>query len=133
MTLSISYDGTKEDLQDGINEYRQSKEYSIFNYVALKNIEKDIIPNFEKFNKYTLIIVGNIYLYNAKGTIIIPYFYYNNIIKEVNKPLHNFDYTKILLYLILFFIVMLVIIFIICYFIDFDIYTMLIKNFYCFT
>lgn len=129
----IYYDGTLEDLTKNIESIK-----NIYNGSMIRNpysndvdeIESIIYPNFEKYKVYKTIYVGNLAVFNTslkKGRTF--FLWSDNNVKPEDKPLYSWDYSVILLYILLTLVVMLIIISIFCYFNDIDIIYYLGVNF----
>jgi hypothetical protein len=127
--VTIKFDGTLEDLKFMIDKF-----VKIFGGISLYSedleiIENIIIPQFEKnFYLYSDIYFDRIILKNTSVNFLLPYNYYLLHGSKKSKSLYNWEYTVILLYIILFFVIMMIIIFIYSYIIEIDIFDFFYKN-----
>lgn len=129
MSLTITYDGTLDNLiQETEKISKMFRGYSPYR-TTLATIKTEIIPYFEKYRSYSAIIFSNVVIKNTNGTSILPYFFYTINTPLADKPLCNWFFTQILLWIILLFVIMLIIVFIYAYFVDVDVTGILFKNF----
>lgn len=132
-TTYIYYDGTLEELIKKIESFKNIYKGSIIRnpyYDDVDEIEHTIYPNFEKYKIYKTIYVGRLTLINTTLKKGRPFFLWgDDKVKPEDKPLYSWDYSVILLYILLILVVMLVIVSIFCYFNDIDIIYYLGVNF----
>ena len=121
-SIYIVFDGTKEDLIKKIDNVSNVLGKNNFYNNDINKIKNNILSNFNKYKEYTIIYYGNIILKNKSLSGYNPYFLESNIKNSSDKSLYNWDYTKILLYLLVIFIIFFIILISYCYIFNINIY-----------
>lgn len=121
--LNLHYNGNLEDLKSEINKIE--KMFGSFNVYrsSINEIKRDLYPNFEKYKNYGTIYIGKIIIKNSSiSGLSFHYHSSEEDLKPGNKPLYNWSYTLILLWIILLLFVLFICVFIYCYIYEMDIY-----------
>ena len=121
-SISIVFDGTKEDLSTKIDNISTVLGRRNFYTNDINKIKSEILSDFDKYKEYTTLYYGFITLRNKSLSGFNPYFTKSDIKKPFEEPLYNWFYTKILLYFLAFFILFFIFVICYCYIFNIDTY-----------
>ena len=121
-SISIVFDGTKEDLSKKIDNISTVLGRRNFYTNDINKIKSEILSDFDKYKEYTTLYYGFITLRNKSLSGFNPYFKESDIKKPFEEPLYSWFYTKILLYFLAFFILFFIFIICYCYIFNIDTY-----------
>lgn len=121
-SISVVFDGTEEDLSKKIDNISTVLGKRNFYTNDINRIKREILSNFDNYKEYTTLYYGYITLKNKSLSGFNPYFPKSVINKPLEEPLHNWNFTKILLYILVFFVLVFVVVFSYCYIFNIDAY-----------
>lgn len=129
-SLSLHYNGTLDDLKNEVGKIKKMfSNFSIYR-PSINEIENDIYPNFSKYKNYSTIYVGKINIINDQSEGYNFMLHSSEAdLKFENKPLYEWKYSVILLYILAILIIILLCTIIFCYIYEIDIIYYIGKNF----